>query len=265
MVGGLLKRGRQTQHLVCLLARRSFDRDEPRAADRQRPGLVEHDGVGPRKRLERAPAFDENAKACGARDAGDESNRRRQDQRAWRRGDEDGKAANGIARPQPRRSGDQQRNRQENQRVAIGDADERRLRRLRRRHHANDAGIGARAGGGGRLQLEGFAGVDRPAAGGFALVAAHGNGLPGQSRLVERGGRAEDDAVDGNDLASAHEYRVADRHGVDRNVFDHVMVAPVRDSWRAIDERFEVALGAGDGEVFEQIAASVHHGNYGAG
>ena len=65
---------------------------------------------------------------------------------------------------QPRRAGDDQRHRQQQQRVAVGEPNERRLRRLRRGHHPDDAGIGAFAGGRRGAQLEGLAGIDRAAA-----------------------------------------------------------------------------------------------------
>src|SRR5439155_524519 len=47
VVGGLLQRGGQAQHLVRVLARRCFDRDQPRAADGEGSHLVEDDGMGP--------------------------------------------------------------------------------------------------------------------------------------------------------------------------------------------------------------------------
>ena len=90
VVRGLLERGRQPQHLVGALAGRRLDGDEARAADRQRAGLVEHHGVRARQRLERPAALDQDAAPGRLRDAGDEGDRRGQDQRARRRRDQHG-------------------------------------------------------------------------------------------------------------------------------------------------------------------------------
>ena len=49
----LLERGAEHQHLVGRLARRDLDGEQPRAADRQRAGLVEQHGMGARQRLQR--------------------------------------------------------------------------------------------------------------------------------------------------------------------------------------------------------------------
>ena len=126
-------------------------------------------------------------------------------------------AADRIARQQPGRAGDEQRDRQQQQREAVGQADERRLRGLRRRHHAHDAGIGALAGGGGGAHLEGLAGIDRAAARGLAACGAStGIGSPVSADFVDHGARAGDHAVDRHDLAGAHQDRVADRDLLDR-------------------------------------------------
>jgi hypothetical protein len=133
-MGRLLQGAGEAEHLVGALAGRGFDGDEPGAADREGPGLVEHDGMGAGQRLQGAAALDEDAVARRLRDAGDECDRGRQDQRAGRRRDQHRQAANGIARQEPGRSGDSEGDGQQQQRVAVGEPDERRLGGLRRRH-----------------------------------------------------------------------------------------------------------------------------------
>ena len=54
MMRRLLERGAQQQYLVGGLAGRHLDGQQPRAADRQRSGLVEQHGVRARQRLQRA-------------------------------------------------------------------------------------------------------------------------------------------------------------------------------------------------------------------
>ena len=106
MMRGLLERRAEHQHALDRFAGRDFDGEQPCAADRQRPGLVEQHGMGARQRFQRAAALDQNAAPRGLRDAGDEGDRGGQDQRTRRRGDQHGEAADHIVRDQP---GDQRR------------------------------------------------------------------------------------------------------------------------------------------------------------
>ena len=202
------------------LAGRRLDGDQARAADRERARLVEHDGVGARERLERAAALDENALARRLGDAGDEGDRRGQDERARRRRDQHREPADRIARQQPGRAGDEQRDGQEQQGVAVGQTDERRLRGLRRRDQAHDARIGALARRRGGAHLEGLAGIERAAARGLALAAVDRDRLSRQRRLVEHGARAGDHAVHRHDLAGAHQDGIADRDLLDGDVLE---------------------------------------------
>ena len=142
-------------------SRRHFDRKQPRAADRQRSGLVEQHGMGARQRFQRAAALDQDAAPGRLRDAGDEGDGRGQDQGARRRRDQHREAADQIARDQPGDEGKHERHRQEDQRVAIGQPHERRFGGLRRGHHPHDAGIGAFAGRRGHRQFEGLADIQR--------------------------------------------------------------------------------------------------------
>ncbi len=266
VVGGLLERAGETKHLVGALAGRRFDCDQPRAADGERAGLVEHDGVDAGERLQRAAALDQNAVARRLRDAGDEGDRRREDQRAGRRRDHHREAADGIAGEEPSRARDRERRRQQQEGITVGEADEGSLRGLRRRYHAHDAGIGARPRRRGRAHLEGLAGIERTAQRRLAGPPRHRDRLAGQRRLVDDGGGAGDDAVDRDDFAGAHENGIADRDRLDRHVFEKAVGAvPMRDAGRAVNQGFEVALGAGDREVLEHVAARIHHRDDDAG
>ena len=153
------------QHLVGILTRSDFDRQQPRAADRQRAGLVEQDGMRARQRLKRAAALDQDAAPRRLRDAGDEGDRRGEDERARRCRHQHREAADEIAGDQPSDGGEHERHGQENQRIAVGKPHERRLRGLRRGHQAHDARIGAFAGNRGSHQFEGLAGIKRAAEG----------------------------------------------------------------------------------------------------
>ena len=88
MMRGLFDRSGEPQRLVGSHARSRLDGDEPRAANGQRPGLVEHHRVDARERLERSTALYKDASARGLRGASDESRRRSKDKRAWRRRNE---------------------------------------------------------------------------------------------------------------------------------------------------------------------------------
>jgi hypothetical protein len=93
VMGGLLQRSGEPEHLVGTFSRRGLDGDEPCAADGEGAGLVEHDRVGAGQRLQGSAALDEDAVARRLGDAGNECDRRRQDQRARRRRDQHSEAA----------------------------------------------------------------------------------------------------------------------------------------------------------------------------
>lgn len=143
-------------------------------------------------------------------------------------------------------------------RVTVRQPDERRFRGLCSGDQPHDARIDALARYRGASHLEGLAGIERTAAGRFTLSAVDRYGLSRQRRLVEHGTRARDDAVHRHDLAGQDEDGVADRDVLDGDILDSAAAPAVRDSRRAIDQRFEIALGARDGEILEHIAAGIH-------
>ena len=74
-----------------------------------------------RQRLERAPALDEDPQASRLRDAGNECDRRRQDERAGRRRDKHGEGADEIAREIPRNESNDAGEWQEGERIFVGE------------------------------------------------------------------------------------------------------------------------------------------------
>ena len=107
----LLDRGGQPEDLrralpidavpVGAVDRTDLDRGQPRPAGGERPGLVEQDDAGPRQGLERPAALDDHAAPGRPRDPGDDRDRRGQQERARRRHDQDGQAADGVAGDEP--------------------------------------------------------------------------------------------------------------------------------------------------------------------
>ena len=159
----LLEAGAEPQHLVGALARCGLDREQAGAADGERSGLVEQHGVRPRQLLDRSAALDQNAAPGRAGDAGDEGDRCRQNQRTGRGRDQHREAAHRIARQEPRDARHHQRQRQEQERITIGEPHERSLGGLRRRHQPHDARIGAFTCDRRCRHLEGFTDIQRAA------------------------------------------------------------------------------------------------------
>ena len=265
MMRGLLERRAEHQHALDRFAGRDVDGEQPCATDRQRPGLVEQHGMGARQRFQRAAALDENAAPCGLRNAGDEGDRRGQDQRTRRRGHQHGEATGQIVRDQPGNQGNDERYRQENQRIAIGKPDEWRLCGLRRRHQPHDAGIGAGTRFRRRRQFEGLPGIQRAGEQGHATRLADRDGLAGQRGFVDRRCSRYDDTIDRNDLAGPDHQQVADRDCGYRHVLDVVIAPSVSLARRAVDQRTQIMLGSRHRNILEHVAAGIHQRHDGPG
>jgi hypothetical protein len=232
----LLERSAEREHAIDGLARRHLHRQEPRSADRQRAGLVEQHGVRPRQRLERSAALDQDTAPCRLRDAGDESNGSRQDQRARGCCDEHGEATDQVARNQPGEHRNAQGNWQKEQRVAIGEPHERRLGGLRSGHQPHDSRICALAGGGGRGQFECLACIQRAGQDADAADLDDGDRLACQRRLVNSCSIRSDDAIDRNDLARAHHEAVARDNCRNGYILDMMIAPSVRLARRSINQ-----------------------------
>ena len=183
MMRCLLQRPGKPQDLVCALTGRGLNGNETRTADGQGSRLVEHYGMGSRQRFERPATFDEDAAPCRLRYAGDEGDRRREDQRTRRGGDQYRQSPDRVAGEKPGGTGHDKGDRQQQKRIAIGQTNERRLRRLRCRDHADDAGIRAFSGGGCGPELECLTRVERAATRRLSFTAIDRKGLAGKSRI----------------------------------------------------------------------------------
>jgi hypothetical protein len=193
--------------------------------------------VGKRESIEGRAAFDDDAALCGVGDAGNEGDGGGEDKRAWGGNHQHRETSHRIAREKPGEPGNEQCRRQQEQRIAVGQADERGLGRLRGADEAHDPGVRAFLGRGGGPQLKCIAGIERAAADALAPLPRDGNGLAGEGRFVDHSRRRRNEAIDRNDLAGAHENCVADFHVRDGNVVDGLTDAPVSKARRAIDER----------------------------
>ncbi len=260
-MGGLFETGCEAQHFVGVLARRRFYGRQARSAGGQRAGLVEHHGVDAAERFERCATLDEDAMPRGPGNARDEGDGSRKDERAGRRGDEHRQGAHGIVGNHPRDGGQRERRRKQQQGIAVRHADERRLRGLGGRHHLDDARIGAVGRRGGGLHLESFPRVDGAASHRFARLAFHRDGLAGQGRFIERSLRGKESSIGRNDLARADEEPVPGSDRVDRHVVEMVADKPVSEARGAVQQVFQIALGASYREIFERVSARIHDGH----
>ena len=140
--------------------------------------------------------------------------------------------------------------RKQQQRITIREADKRRLRGLSRIHHPDDAGIRAFARRRPGPNFEGLPGVDRAAPRRLSFPARDRDRLAGQRGFIDHGAGTQNDPVDGDDLASAHENDVAYSHLLNGNVRNRRILTTMGNSRSAIDQGLQVTLGPGDCEVF---------------
>ena len=258
----LLERRAKLQHPVRRFTRSVFDRQQTRAADRQRSGLVEQDRMRAGQGFKRGAALHQDSAARGLRDAGDESDRRGEDERTRRGRDKNRKTADKIAGHEPSGSGEHDRHWKQDHRKPVGKPHERRLRGLRCCHHAHDPRIGALAGNRRSHEFECLARIERAAVSRRAAQLGGRQRLAGQRQLVnDRSGR-NDNAVDRNDLSGADQKRVADGDLRDRHIFDAMIEPSMGDARRAVNQRAQIAFGAADREVFQHIAAGIHQRNH---
>ena len=260
----LIERGGEPQQVLAGDRAVALDRRQPGPPAGQRAGLVEQQDLAAGQRLERAAALDQDAVAGGARDAGDDRDRRRQDQRAGCGDHEHRERAHRIARGDPGGAGDRERQRHEQDRVAVGQPDERRFLGLRRLHQADDAGVGALLGGGAGPEIERVAGVERAAARPLAGLTRDRQRLAGQRRFVEHRGAAHDHAVDRHDLAGAHQQAIAGPDLGERDLDQRAVRVAVGIRRRSGEQAVQLAAGALLGEVLERAAARDHQRDHDA-
>ena len=96
-----------------------------------------------------------------------------------------------------------------------------------------------------------------------ALATGIGSPVSADSSTV--GSVRVDDAVDRHDFTRVHQQPVADGDGGYRHVLDAAFGKTMRLPRRAIDQRAQVTLGAGNRDLLEHIAAGIHQRHDGAG
>jgi hypothetical protein len=258
MCGETLERGGEPQRFISRQAVEEGDVGELRPAERDRPSLVEQDRARLAQPLDRPRALDHDPGAGRAGEAGHQRDRRGEDERARGGDDEDGERTDGIPGDRPGGAGDQGRRRQEERRVAVGHAHERRPLALRLLHQPNQRRVSALGGGTQRTHLEG-----RPGAGGAAPHLAapmrgHRQRLAGQRRFVDDGLVAQDETVDRDNLARANEHDISRDDVVDRHRFQAILATDERHPRRPLDERAQLAPRAPVGHLLERVAAREH-------
>ncbi len=174
-----------------------------------RAGLVEQQDLAARELFERATALHDDAAASRPRQAGDDRDRRGEDERARCRDDEDRNGALEVTRQRPRRAGERQRDPEEHRGVAVGEPHERRARRLGFGDEPDDARVGALRRARRRPQVERPARVHDPASDRVSNRVVDGQRLTRQRALVEHRLVGLDESVDRDDLARLDEQQVA--------------------------------------------------------
>ena len=106
--------------------------------------------------------------------------------------------------------------------------------------------------------LERRAGVGRAAEHRHAAPIVTGSGSPLSVLVSTTASALDDGAVDGHDLAGAHDDDVADLHVLDRHLLDLVADAQLRDLRRTLNERRQLPARARRGDVLERRAAREH-------
>ena len=176
----------------------------------QRAGLVEQHHLPGGQAFQRAAALDDDADARGPGQPGHDRDRGGEQQRARRRDDQHRDGADRVTAERPGRGREDERERHEEDGEPVGGAHERRRRGLRLLDQAHHPGVGGLGGRRGRDQLDRLPGVDHAAADVVAGDPLDRQRLPGERGLVQHR-RAEQPAVDRDDLSGAHEQAVTER------------------------------------------------------
>ena len=200
--------------------------------DRQRAGLVDDERVDFLRPLERRRVAHENAASRSLSDADHQRGRCRESQRARARDDQHGGRAHQRRAPVAEREAiaderdrrDDQHRRDEPRGHGVGKTLNRRLRSLRGRHLADDAGEKRRLTDGGRLAAQRTGFVDGSREHAVARPFRDRPALAGQHRLVDRGFAGQHAAIDRHARTRTHDEHVTDDEVRERNL-RHVAVA----------------------------------------
>ena len=246
--------GGQAQHVVLLEAGGRDDRHDLRLAFGERAGLVDNEGVDPLHPLQGLGILDQHARLRAAADTHHDRHRGRQAQRAGTGDDEDGHRRNEPER-QPRLgtehrpgregdNGDCDHDGNEPARDLVGQALDGRAAALRLGHHLDDARehgvapdlLGPHDEAAGRVQRA------RDHLGAALLRDRHG--FAGDHRFVERRAAVDQLAVDRYFFSGPDAQTIADRDGIEGNLFvGAVVLQPASGLGRQIEQRLDGPRG----------------------
>jgi hypothetical protein len=263
--GEAVDRGGQPQEFPRREAVERHDLADLGRADGQRAGLVEQHGPRLAERLDRTGALDDHTAARGARHAGHQRDRRRENQRARRRDHDDGERALRVAAERPRQARGEHGDGQEDARIAVGHAYERGALRLGLLDQPDQCGVRALGGGTVGAHVERAARIGAAAHHRHSGMERDGQRLAAEGARVHDGLAADDGAVDGNDLSRADEHRVTGLHAVDGDLLERAIDPQLGDARRPLHEERELAARAPGGGGLQGGAAGEHQADERAG
>ena len=267
VLGGVLERAGEAQHLVGVDAVDRDDVDERHAAGGDGAGLVEDDGVDLAGRLEDLRALDEDAELRAAAGADEQSGGGGEAEGAGAGDDEDGdgggeRGGGGLAGAEPEAEGadgEGDDDGDEHGGDLVGEPLDRGLAVLGVGDEPGDLGEGGVGADPGGPHDEAAAGVDGGAGDGVAGADFDGDGFAGEQRRVDGGGAFLDDAVGGDLLAGPDDEPVADGELADRDA-DLVAVAEDGDVLGAqVEQGAQGGTGGALGAGFEVAAGEDEH------
>ena len=213
------------------------------------------------ERLDRSGALDDHAVAGGAREAGHERDRRREDQRARRGDHNDRQRPDGVAADRPREASGDHRRGEKEPGVPVGHPHERRAVRLRLLDQAHERRISALRRGPVGANVKRGAGVRRPAQHRHSRPDRDGQRLAAQRARIDNSLGPDDGPVDRHDLSGSHDHDVARLDPGDGHLLELVADTQLRDLRGALNQRRELTARARRRDVLERRAAGKHQTN----
>ena len=199
----------------------------------ERSGLVQQQRGAPRELFQYTAALDNRAAPGCDRHSRHQRDRRGQDQRARGRDNQHGNSPVGAAN-RPREARCNQANQQEPGSVAIGHADERRLRLLGFGDQPDNSGVGAIGCVGAGDQVERRPGVHHAASDLIPLPALDRNRLTSERRLVQHRAASRDGTVHRDEITMSDQEHVARHDLVERHLLQGAAAVPARRPRRAL-------------------------------
>ncbi len=261
----LVERGGDAQHFVGRHALGRMDGHDLRLAVGQRAGLVEHDGADPRQRLDRLTALDQDAELGGARQAGNNRHRHRQDQRTGRRHHQHGHRPHRIAGQQPGRGGEYHRHRQEDNGVAVCQPRHRGARALGGLDQADDAGVGTLRGQPFGPEIEGIADIGRSAQHRVAGPQLHRQRFARERRLVEYRYAFDHAAVHRHHVTLTDQQPVARHDEIERYLLKPAVSMPHGGARHPRQQGGHLSPGCPLGIALQVLPAGIHQRHDGGG